>query len=187
MEISYTLIVALMYVTILSFGIAGLLTACSDLIRKGNGIMASRVHVLWIIILLLLHFNMTWHAVYLTDVESWTYFGFILIILGPVIGYFTANLLTPTKETDTDVLVERYFGIKSQVLLLFILIQCWTLIADRVLERGFVGSAITNIVLIVVSIPLLTSKNYRIHQIGTGAILVVLIAGIVLRSLQIID
>ena len=73
MEISYTLIVALMYVTILSFGLASLLTSLGLLIKENSTTKVSSVHLQWILILLIVHFNMVWHAVYFTSVESWSY------------------------------------------------------------------------------------------------------------------
>lgn len=153
MQISYTLIVALMYVTILSFGIASLLSSLSVIIKKDNGVRVSSLHLQWILLLLLVHFNMTWHAVYLTNVEAWTYYGFIIIILGPVVTFFTATILSPTQgeELTSDKLIEKYMSIKSEVLVLFILTQGWILLSDWVLGRGLVGSAIFNIALILVS------------------------------------
>ena len=189
MQISYTLIVALMYVTILSFGLASLLSSLSSLIKKDNNIKVSGVHLHWIIILLVIHFNMTWHAVYLADLETWTYVNFILVVLGPILGSFAATVLTPfsTDDSTKESLVNEYLSIKPQVLLLFISIQCWILLADRILERGLVGSAIINVALILLSVFLLISKKYRLHQVGIGFLWIILLTGIVMRGLHIIE
>lgn len=189
MEISYTLIVALMYVTILSFGLASLLSSLSGLIRKNNGVKVSGVHLHWIIILLVIHFNMTWHAVYLTKVNAWTYMEFILVVFGPILGFFTANLLAPFAKEDRadEDLVNEYFSITHQLLILFISIQCWVILADIILYRGFIGSAILNIALIAISVILLLSRTYKIHKLGIGIVWVILLAGIVMRGLHFIE
>ena len=66
MQVSHTLIVALMYVTVLSFGLAGLMSALAMVIRRGSGPGIASIHIQWIVLLLLVHFSMVWHAVYLT-------------------------------------------------------------------------------------------------------------------------
>lgn len=188
MEISYTLIVAIMYVTIISFGLAGLLTSLSTILQKRNTGIVAKVQLNWILILLVVHFNMTWHAVYITSVENWTYFGFVAIVFGPVLGFFTANILSPNSFADAtkNHLIEHYLSIKPRILVLFILIQFWILAADRIFERGLVDSAYFNLALIAISVYMLFRKSYKSQQYGITIIWTLLITGLVLRSLGVI-
>ncbi|MDX1283858.1 MAG: hypothetical protein R3182_02545 [Draconibacterium sp.] len=189
MEISYTLIVALMYVTIISFGLAGLLSSLSTILQKANSRTVCGVQLHWILILLIVHFNMTWHAVYLTGVESWTYFGFIAVVFGPILGFFTANFLSPNtggKATKNDS-IENYLSIKTKIISLFLAIQLWTLIIDRVIGRGFVESAYFNFGLIGVSLYMLLSKKYTSQQYGIAIIWTLLLVAIALRASRIIE
>ena len=100
MNISYTLIVALMFITILSFGIANLLSSMAEILNNKKNTKVTIVHLNWIVILLILHFNMAWAAVLLATVKSWPYGTFLFIVLGPILAFFTASIIAPCATDD---------------------------------------------------------------------------------------
>ena len=185
MEISYTLIVALMYVTVLSFGLASLLTSLAQIIRRGNGISASPAHLNWLLILLLVHFNMVWHAVLFTNIEAWSYHAFLIIVLGPTLAFFSANILAPepVANEDNDALNESYFSFIQQFLVLFGAIQLWAIASDFILGRGITGSAIFNILLFLIALFLFKSRSNKVHVASIYFIWAVYITSIALRSM----
>ena len=189
MEISHTLIVALMYVTVLSFGLASLLTSLAQIIRRGNGVSVSPPHLNWLLILLLVHFNMVWHAVLFTNIDTWSYHAFLLIVLGPTLAYFSANILAPETgaNVNSDALNKCYFSFIQQFLVLFGGIQAWAIASDFVLGRGFTGSAIFNILLLIVVIFLFNSRSNKAHVTGICFIWAIYITSIALRSMGYIN
>lgn len=183
------MIVALLYVTVVSFGLAGLLGNISAALRKGNGIELAPVHMHWILILLVVHFNMAWHAVYITNITDWHYYGFLFIVLGPIIAFFAANAVAPAPlpDTSTEALMKQYWDMKPILVRLFIILQCWTIGADLMLNRGFTGSGILNGLLLLIALALNFSNEKKVHQFGIGGIWLVYVVAIVLRSLGTID
>ena len=189
MEISHTLIVALMYVTVLSFGFASLLASLAQIIRRGNNIHVSPVHLNWLLILLLVHFNMVWHAVLFTNIETWSYHAFLIIVLGPTLAFFSANMLVPEldENANKDTLIESYFSFIQQFLILFGAIQVWAIASDFILGRGTTGSGIFNIILLVVVIFLYNSRSNKAHVFSIYFIWTVYITSIALRSMGYIN
>lgn len=189
MEISHTLIVALMYVTVLSFGLASLLTSLAQIIRRGNHISVSSTHFNWLLILLLVHFNMVWHAVLFTSIETWSYHAFLFIVLGPTLAFFSANILAPEPNTDKsgNVLTEKYFSFIRQFMVLYGAIQIWAISSDFILGRGVTGSAIFNIILLIVSALLYNTRSNKVHVNSMYFIWAVYITSITLRSMGLIN
>ena len=189
MEITYTLIVALMYVTILSFGLASLLTSLGMILRSDNDIKVSYIQLNWILILLIVHFNMVWHAVFFTNIESWSYHAFLAIVLGPTLAFFTATILAPSPSGSEDIhrLISDYFSTSRQLILLFGAIQVWAIASDFLLERGPTGSAMFNILLLLVSAVLFGSGSEKTHTYGIYIIWTIYITSIIFRSLSFIQ
>ena len=185
MEISYTLIVALMYVTVLSFGLASVLTSLALIIKRGNGFSVSIAHLNWLLILLLVHFNMVWHAVLFTHIDAWTYQAFLLIVLGPTLAFFAANVLAPEPidSANADTLAQHYFSVIRQFLVLFGAIQLWAIASDFILGRGVTGSAIFNTLLLAVALFLFSSRNNKVHVTGISFIWALYFISIALRSI----
>lgn len=189
MEISYTLIVALMFITILSFGLAGLLTSLADIINNKNNISVSMVHLAWIVVLLIIHFNMAWHAVLITNIDTWSYDAFIIIVLGPMLAFFATSIISPgVSDNETpEILESNYLDIKQRFFVIFGLIQIWTLCADYILQRGITGSGIFNVTLLLLAITMYNSNKYQTHFIGVAIASLLYITAIVLRSLAVIN
>lgn len=184
MEISHTLIVALMYVTVLSFGLASILTSLSLIIKRGNDINVSFSHLNWLLILLLVHFNMVWHAVLFTNIEAWSYHSFLLIVLGPTLAFFSSSILAPEPNANasTESLQDSYFSFIRLFLVLYGTIQAWAIAADFILDRGTTGSAAFNIALLLIALILYLSRSTNIHTASIYLIWLIYITSIALRS-----
>jgi len=53
-----TLLVALMFVTILSMGIGNILSSLADIFNHATSSRRHPVHISWIVLLLIVHFNL---------------------------------------------------------------------------------------------------------------------------------
>ena len=189
MDISYTLIVALMFITILSFGIANLLSSMAEILNHKNDTRVSIVHLNWIVILLIIHFNMAWHAVLIATNESWSYDTFLFSVLGPILAFFTASIIAPCATVDKEpaTLVSNYLDIRQQFFVLFAMIQAWGIGTDYLFHRGATGSTAFNVLLIILAIIMFRSNSYQKHVYGVVVAWGLYITAIVLRSLDIIN
>lgn len=190
MEVSSNLLVALMFVTILTLGIANLITALSDhVVRREKG--ERRVLLSgWKIALLVAHFNLFWHTLDLLSVEDWSFGDFLFVEAGPILMFFAVTSLlgsdggAPTESSDAAgvslPVPARFFG-------LLCLVQVWTALVDILYGSGFEGmTALT----LAVGALLAVAALYRtpLTQTLVSALIWVVFAGtVVLRSSGAID
>ena len=188
MDISYTLIVALMFITILSFGFANILSSIAKIVNKQNNIFVSAVHLSWILLLLIIHFNLAWQAVLISTYKSWSYDTFLFIELGPILAFLTTRILAPSESNDKEpeTLISKYLHLSKQFFLILALIQVWAIGIDLVLGLGFTGSAVFNLLLFILAIILMKVKNYQIHIYGGAIAWTLYLTAILLRSINII-
>ena len=189
MDISYTLIVALMFITILSFGFANILSSIAEIVNKQNNISVSVVHLSWILLLLIIHFNLAWQAVLISTYKSWSYDTFLFVELGPILAFFTTRILAPSGSKDTDgaSLKSKYLHLSNRFFLIIALIQLWAVGIDLLIGLGFTGSAVFNLVLFILAITLMRVKNYQIHVYGAVIAWALYLAAIFLRSVNLIS
>jgi len=189
MEISYTLIVALMFITILSFGFANILTSLAEIVNKKNNISVSIVHLNWILLLLIIHFNLAWQAVLIATNKSWSYDTFIFVELGPILAFFMTRILFPSEVSNKEpsALFSNYLNLSQRFFLIFALLQAWAIGTDFVLTLGYTGSAIFNFLLIILAIILMNTKSRQKHVYGVLIAWGLILTAIVLRSLGVIS
>ena len=189
MDISYTLIVALMFITILSFGFANILTSLGEILDRKNNIAVCTVHLNWILILLIIHFNMAWHAVLLATNSNWTYDTFLFVELGPILAFFATRILAPSEDKtgEPEALKLNYTNISQQFFVILAFIQAYAIGSDLILDRGFTGSGVFNILLIVLSLLLIKLKTYKIHVYGAVLAWCLILSAIALRSFGVIS
>jgi hypothetical protein len=94
MEITNSLLVTLMFVGILTIGIGTILDALAGVVNRRAGLRANRYQTNWMLLLLLIHLNMFWHVLKILD-QEWMFLGFLFVISGPIILYFTTRVLLP--------------------------------------------------------------------------------------------
>ncbi len=187
MEVSTSLLVALMYVTILSLGIGNVLGALAEIVRKGRDTQLDPVHIVWIALLLGAHFNLFWHTLDLLIVERWSFTGFLYVISGPVLIFFCTGILVAEPSDSPDVGARaHYFRVSGRFFLLFALLQIWIVGVDIVLGRGFTSAGAFNAGIFALVLVLAFWRNYRAHIIGTAVVAFIFLAVTVLRGMGVI-
>jgi hypothetical protein len=189
MDISYTLIVALMFITILSFGFANILSSIAEIVNKQNNISVSLVHLSWILLLLIIHFNLAWQAVLISTYKAWSYDAFLFVELGPILAFFTTRILAPSvsESIDGETLKSKYLHLSPRFFLIIALIQLWAVGIDLFIGLGFTGSAVFNTALFIMAITLMKIKNYQGHIYGAVIAWALYLAAIVLRGINMIS
>ena len=186
-EITHSILVAIMFVMILSIGIASLLMAMAAVINQGAKCKRYALHTSWMILLLLVYFNLFWQTLALFSIEDWMFGHFLYVMAGPVILLFAASLLVPEIPGEGSLDLRRhYFGISRQFFSLLALAQIWTVGTDFVLRRGFTSGSGFNFVFMGLALALAFSKAPKLHGLVSGVIWLLFVVSIGLRGLGII-
>ena len=186
-EVTHSLLVAMMFMMILSIGIGSLLMAMAGIINRGSACKSYSIHTSWMILLLLLYFNLFWQTIALLSIEDWMFRDFLYVIAGPVILLFAASLLIPefSGEESRD-LRKHYFTINRQFFFLVALTQLWAVGIDFVLKRGFTGGGAINLLSMGLLLALAISKDSKVHGLVSGLIWFIFVASVGLRGLGLI-
>lgn len=160
-----TLLVAFMFITILSMGIAGVLNELAEVVRKVE--REGRDHLLigWVVLLLFAYFTLFWHTADITLLEDWNFGLFLFAEAGPVLLVLATQIMLGALAAETggdpgsSTRHSRFFAI-------FGLLQVWSIAAGFVLGVGFtLGSAVDAGVLLT-CVVLATSKSRPLHIAG---------------------
>lgn len=162
-----TLLVALMFVTILSMGIGNILIAMADIFNHVTPSRRDRIHVSWIVLVLLVHFNLFWHTKEILNVDDWTFAGFLLTIAGPVLMFFATSIMLTDPPTDEEPGKTRFFDALGQRFFwMFAALQVWIVAVGVSLTGAFITTDLANVLMFILAVVLATTKNDRINVIG---------------------
>jgi len=172
-----TLLVALMFVTILSMGIGNILVSLADILNHATSSRLHRLHVWWIFLLLIVHLNLFWNTKAILDNPDWDFGGFLLAIAGPVLLYFATSILLTTPEADdrTD-LFGFYRRLGGRFFVMFAAIQVWVLITVYALSKAFHAVDAVNFAMLLLALVLSRVEGSRAHVIGLAAACVLAVA-----------
>jgi hypothetical protein len=162
-----TLLVAIMYVMIISIGLSNLLMVISEL-AGGRKPLPDRIHLSWLLLLLFAYFGHFWQTTEILDIDNWKFLGFIGFLVGPIILLFATNLLIIMPDDSADDAGTHYLLQSNRFFLLMALFTAWIVVLDVLAgEIGllvYIGAA-----LIALFITLVISNSRRLHVLGAVA------------------
>lgn len=112
---------------IVALGVTALLSNSARYIRFRDEITPYAPSVVWVIALFLLQVQIWWVSFYRRDIESWTFFGFLLYLMIPVLvallSHLVLNDLEPGTNTEVEFLKTRpwFFGLLQAAVALSLL------------------------------------------------------------------
>jgi hypothetical protein len=175
-----TLLVAIMYVTIVATGLINLLMTLSDIV--GGKHKTDRIHTGWIILLLVVYMSFFWETTAILDIEGWDFLSFISFIVGPIILLFATNLITSPADVEEGAMLDQYYFEQSaRFFLLLCLVQAWIIGLDVVFQNVNYVTYLTAFIGILF-IVLMISKSYRVHIAGLFAVGLTVIVRIILQA-----
>ena len=187
MEVSNSLLVAIMFVMILSIGIANILASLASKIDFSSKQTNPGIWVSWLILLLLAHFNMFWHTIAIISIEEWAFAGFLYIVTGPILIFFATDLMLPEpSHPESSDLRAHYFTVSRRFFYIIAVLQLWMIGVDVVLGRGFTGAGGFNVVMFALAVTLALSQLPKLHVLGTGLAWVLFLTSLALRGLGVI-
>ena len=97
---------------IIALGISHILASAARLIRRRGKVLLYPPTTVWMVTLLLLQVQVWWVAFYRRDIVHWTFFGFLLYLLIPILISLLGYLLVPEFELEVadNVDLEREYG-----------------------------------------------------------------------------
>lgn len=156
----------MMFVVLLTIGIGNILMSLASMVDPRSSVSASRMHLSWIVLLLLVYFGLFWHTVDVLAVEGWTFGEFLYIMLGPVLILFASQVLLPgSSDTPARELEQHYFDVSRPFFLFLAASQIWVNGVDLILKGGLTRAGALNGVAAVFALILAFSHNRTIHLI----------------------
>ncbi len=187
MEISSSLLVAIMFIIILSMGIGHILVAAAAMVDRRVARRIDALHVNWTLILLLIYFNFFWHTLDLLATEDWVFASFLYMMAGAILIYFATCVLLPNMPADESLdLRAFYFEVSRQFFLLLALLQAWIIGVDFLLGTGFTSAGVVTLVTLLLALLLATSRKITVHVGGTAVAWVLFLGSMVAQSLGLI-
>ena len=176
-----TLLVAFMFITILTLGIAGVLAELAEVVRNVERRQRDRLLVGWALLLLFAYFSLFWHTADITLLEEWDFGLFLFAETGPVLLLFATQIMLgalgaePEGARDSSVRQSRFFVI-------FALLQVWSIAAGFVLGAGLTMDTAIDAIVLLTCLVLASSTSRPLHVAGLTVVWVAYVTGAVLET-----
>jgi len=167
-EVTNSLLVAMMFIMVLSIGIANILMALPPLVDRRVDLVIDRVQLSWLILVLLLHLDLFWQVLFILEREEWEFAGFLYIITGPVVLLFAASILIPDPSRASGDSNADYFAITQPVFTLLALVLAWLVGVDLIFGSGVEPATVWDLVAAGLCAALALSRSRRVHLFGAG-------------------
>jgi hypothetical protein len=186
MDVSSGLLVAMMYVMILSLGIVGLLSSVAGSAVKGKLSAGSRLRTSWVWLLLLELLSMFWSTLTLLEVSNWTFLSFLFILVGPILLFFASSVLIATDSDDSN--TEKSAGTDFSYRFFYMLagVEAWIVVLDLTLGSGFAVATLGNILVGLLVLFMALKPTPRVWATGTGIAWLLVIANFVVEGMQLL-
>ena len=182
MEIKDSLLVAMMFIMILSIGIATILGCLADTVRRP----LREIHwlpIVWMLLLLFYHLDLFWNSVLIIATEEWRFTGFLYMVLGPVLLFLASTvILTKTSEEVSVASTQHYFEASTYFFTVLALLMLWNIGADYSLRDGFSVSSTQNVINFFSFVVLAFNKNLTLHKSITVILCIVVVTIVVTRG-----
>jgi hypothetical protein len=181
-----TLLVAIMYVTIVATGLVSALMALSDIV--GGQRKTASIHTAWILLLLISYFGFFWETTAILDIEGWDFLSFLAFILGPIVLLFATNLIIAAPDVEgPDMpgeapLDKFYFDLSARFFTMLALVQGWIIGLDVVFESITFATWLTACIGILF-VALAVSRNQRVHVGGAVVVGLAFLSRMLLQAI----
>jgi hypothetical protein len=186
MEVSSSLLVAMMFVMVLSIGIGNILMGLSSLLNQRSPREIDWLPTSWVLLLLLQHLNLFWHTLTILEAEEWGFGGFLYVIAGPILLFLATSLLLadPVYAGPSDAR-EHYFRVARRFFSILAVLMLWIIGVDFVLGVGFSAAGVWNAVLVVLFLVLANSRAVRLHVTATSLTWLLFLSLLTARALNV--
>lgn len=166
---------------ILGLGITQVLTGIADLIHQSNRVKVYWPHLLWILLVVVMHVQEWWATYELKEITTWRLPTFLFVMLYPVVLFILARLLFPFGWHEGAIDLRQFYFENYRKIFLFVAILALLAILDSLYIRD--DSWLDQVPKIVVmSVPAVVSAakitNPLLHKLVAILFTIFLMAGI---------
>lgn len=167
-EPSEGLMVAFIFILILSMGIGNILRGFADLVDRRIEFGTHWSPLSWLILALLIHLGLFWTTLEILKFEEWKFASFLYITTGPIILFLATGIILPKPTSEIAANPqEHYFQVSRLLFSLLALLMIWSIGGDFILERGFKVSSLWNLSTLPILLLLCVSRKASIHAVCT--------------------
>ena len=179
-----TLLVAIMFVTILGIAIGNTLMTCAEIAGGLRRPAPERIQLSWILLMLFALLSLFWETKVLLEIEQWLFVEFLYVISGPMILLFATSVIIAPSQTDIGVgSHDHYLELSTRFFLMLALHELWILGIDY-WYASFTTINLVNGAMMLLFIVLAFSGNLRVHVTGAWLIWIGYIASLVIRTVE---
>ena len=174
MENPTGILVALMFVTIVTMAIANLLTFLAGRLRDEGWVRANRLQVTWVVILGFICLDAFWRCIDILGVEDWDFAGFLLMIAGASVLFFASSTL---PEFVAGGAPPREEGKRTSNGVFFVMLagfEVWLILLNLFFPGGSFISALFSVAAAAVLLAMALRPGVAIYKVGTGVVVGVL-------------
>jgi len=186
-EVTNSLLVAMMFIMILSIGIGNILMALPPLIDRRVGSAVGCVHLSWIVFLLLMHLNLFWQVLLILEIEGWNFAGFLYAVTGPIVLLLATSVLLPDPARSSDDPASQYLEVARPVFTLLCLVMAWLPGMDLLFGDGLQLVSVWNLAALAVFAVLAATSSLRVHAGGAVLAWTLLLSLLAARGLGLAD
>jgi hypothetical protein len=160
--------VAVLVSIIVALGIAQILSGVARTIEKPQGQRVYWVHLVWAAWLFVYLIFFWWFEFRLGQIEEWTFYGYLVVVLYATLLFFLSALLFPSREHDGVDFEKRFFARRKWffgLLIFFLVIDLLDTLLKGEGHLGDLGSRylILNWIFAAAFIGGMVTTNRRFH------------------------
>ena len=179
-----TLLVAIMFVTILAMAIGNVLMACADIAGGLRHPVPEGIQLSWICLMLLASLSLFWETTALLEIEQWLFVEFLYVISGPMIMLFAVSIITSPTQAELSIESHsHYLELSGRFFMMLALHELWILGIDYRYASLDVVSLINGLMMLLFVV-LAFSDNLRVHVAGALMIWIGYIVSVALRTIE---
>ena len=179
-----TLLVSIMFVTILAMAIGNILMACAEIAGGLRHPVPERLQLSWIFLMLFALLSLFWQTTVLLDVDEWLFIEFLYVMAGPMVLLFATSVITaPARDEQSDKSHSHYLGLCRRFFVMLALHEAWLLGIDYWFAN-FSTLSFINAAMLCLFLLLAVSSSLRVHVAGASLAWSGYIVAIVLYTLK---
>lgn len=169
---------------ILGLGVTQILTGIADLVHQSDRVKVYWPHVVWILLVLVLHVQEWYITFQLRTFNAWRLPVFLFVLLYPVVLFITARLLFPFGLSEETVDLKQFYYKNYRKIFLFGAILALISILDNIIMRPYLPEDLIGPSLVLVLLSLLAIfkiSNPTVHKMVAVFMLVMLTVAIIIQ------